>query len=238
MGGEIRNARRTIGVGLAIAAPFIAAIYLLGTLGVLAVLRASDINASSGVMQAIAADAARFHIPALTSVAALLVTISCLGSVGAWMGAIARIPFVAGIDAYMPAAFGRMHPRLHSPVVALVVQAVIAGICSVLGQGGTNVKGAYDVLVGMTLLATFLPFVLLFATAIKLCAGRVPVVAAGALGLCTTLASIVLSVIPSDDEPNKPLAVIKVVGLSALLVAFGAVVYMRSKAAAHSSPSK
>jgi len=38
--------------------------------------------------------------------------------------------------------------------------------------------------------------------------------------------SIVLACIPADDEPNKMLAVVKVVGSSAILVGIGAVVYL------------
>ena len=235
MGGEIRNPRRSIPLGLAIAAPVIAAIYLLGTTGVLAVINSRDVNASTGIMQTFAGGGARFGIAWIVPLCALLVTISCLGSAGAWMGSIARIPFVAGLDSYMPRWFGRIEPRGGAPVNALIVQAIVAAVCVVLGQGGTSVKGAYDVLVGMTLLATFVPFILLFAAAIKLCAGRLTVILAGTVGLCTTLVSIVFSVLPPDDEPNKPLAVLKIVGLTAALIIAGAVIYANSRRAASRS---
>ena len=41
-----------------------------------------------------------------------------------------------------------------------------------------------------------------------------------------TAISIVLACIPPDDEPNKMLAVVKVVGASLALVAIGVVVYL------------
>ena len=50
--------------------------------------------------------------------------------------------------------------------------------------------------------------------------------ALGLVGLCTTLAAIVLSLFPAADEPNKPLAVMKVVGLTALMVGSGGVVFL------------
>jgi hypothetical protein len=60
--------------------------------------------------------------------------------------------------------------------------------------------------------------------------GGTPVaVALAALGLVTTLVSIGLSLVPAEDESNKPLAVIKVAGLSLLLVLAGAVVYLIGK---------
>ena len=61
--------------------------------------------------------------------------------------AVARIPFVAGIDRYLPPVFARMHPRWNSPVAALLTQTAFAALFIVLGQSGTSVKGAYDVVV-------------------------------------------------------------------------------------------
>jgi amino acid transporter len=238
MAGEIKNPRRSIALGLFIAAPVIAAIYILGTASVLAALTPANTNALYGVMQAIAQVAARFGWAFLTPLAAILVTVSCFGSVGAWLGAVARLPFVAGLDHFLPPAFGRMHPRWGSPVVALLVQAAIAGIFILLGQGGTSVRGAYDVLVSTTVVITLVPFIYIFASAIKLHgpddaqAIRIPggswtVKIAASIGLLTTLCSIVLAVFPADDDPNKALAVFKVLGLTAIMVVSGVAVYLR-----------
>jgi glutamate:GABA antiporter len=237
MSGEVKNPRRSIPIGLAIAAPVIAAIYILGTWSVLMVLKPGDVNASSGVMQAIAGGALRIGWTYVTPVAAIFVAISCLGSCGAWLGSVARIPFVAGIDHFLPATFGRMHPRWGSPVAALVTQAGIAAVFIFLGQGGTSVKGAYAVLVGSTVLITMVPFLFLFASTFRLYAdpsspdiiripgGKVTVMAAAVVGFATTLFSAILAAFPADDEPNKPLAVVKVLGLTALMIGSGVVVY-------------
>ena len=45
----------------------------------------------------------------------------------------------------------------------------------------------------------------------------------------TTAVSIVLACIPADEEPNKTLAVVKVVGSSLVLVALGAAVYLAGR---------
>ncbi len=234
MAGEIKDARRTIPHGLAIAAPGIAAIYVLGTVSVLVALPAAHVSALYGVMQSISAVAARLNLVVLTPIAAILVTLSCLGSVGAWLGAVARIPFVAGIDKYLPESFGRMHPRWASPVTALLTQAGIALIFIVIGQGGTTVKGAYDVLVSSTVLSTMIPFLLLFASALKLPGGKPLVWVSALVGLCTTITSIGLAMVPAQDEQNKPLAVAKVLGLTAFIIGSGVIAYYfgRKRAAA------
>jgi amino acid transporter len=150
--------------------------------------------------------------------------VSCLGSTGAWLGIAARIPFVAGIDRYLPAAFGRLHPRWGSPVVALLTQAGVSTLFILLGQGGTSVKGAYNVLVSATVLITMVPFFVLFSAALKLGKNRAVSLAA-CVGLLVTAASLVLSAVPAEDEPNKPLAVAKVLILTAITLGAGAVFY-------------
>jgi amino acid transporter len=238
MSGEVRNPRRSIPYGLAFAAPAIGIIYILGTVAVMAALPSQDVNPSSGVMQAVASVATRFGWSVLTPAAAVLVALSCIGSAGAWLGAVARIPFVAGIDRYLPPAFGRMHPRWGSPVAALLTQSGIATIFIFLGQSGNTVKGAYETLVGSTVLITMLPFMLLFGSAIKLYAdssnpdlihvpgGRVTIVTAALVGLLTTIVAAVLAVFPTDDAGNKVVQVLRVLGMTGLLAGSGIVVYL------------
>jgi amino acid transporter len=110
-----------------------------------------------------------------------------------------------------------------------------------LGQAGTSVKGAYDVLVSMTIIVTFLPFLFVFSTLIRVqgepagpevlrIPGGAPVaVLVGLVGLVTTLAMIVLAVFPSPDEPRKLLAVVKVVGLTLVLLGAGVGVYLSGR---------
>ncbi len=228
MAGEIKQPRRTIPRGLALAAPAILAIYILGTASVLAALSPSHISPLYAVMQAIGSVTARLGWPLITPIAAVLMTISCLGSVGVWLAAVSRIPFVAGIDRYLPPAFGRLHPRWGSPVVALLTQAGISALFIVAGQSGTSVKGAYDILVSATVLITMIPFLLLFASAIKLRSTWIVSLAA-AVGFLTTVAAIVLAAVPAQDEPHKALAVLKVLGLTAIMLGAGFIVYFRKQ---------
>jgi hypothetical protein len=50
-----------------------------------------------------------------------------------------------------------------------------------------------------------------------------------ALGFVTTTLTIILSLIPQPDEPNKPLALLKIVGGTALLVLLGVWIYAAGK---------
>jgi amino acid transporter len=109
------------------------------------------------------------------------------------------------------------------------------------------VKGAYDVLVSMGVITYFIPYLYLFAAMIKLQrepAGpdviRVPggttmARLVATVGLLTTVLTIGLSLIPQPDEPNKPLALLKVVGGCGALVLIGIWIYRAGK---HRAPGR
>jgi amino acid transporter len=172
---------------------------------------------------------------------ALMVTLSCIGAAGAYLAACSRLPFMAGIDSYLPAAFGRIHPRWKTPYVAVLFYGLAGMVFAFLGQAATSVKGAYDVLVSMSVITYFIPYLFLFASmiavqkhpagpeVIRVPGGKAVAVSLAILGLATTSITICLSLLPSDDEPNKPLAVIKVVGMTIFLLAAGVVNYAVGK---------
>jgi amino acid transporter len=241
MGDEIKNPRRTIPLGLFFAGLTVAFCYVMGTVGVLLALPHSEVSNLQGLMQAISKTAERVGWQAVIPIGGFLIALSNLGAAGAYLAAVARLPFVAGLDRFLPPAFGRLHSRWKTPWVALLLQAVIGGVFAFLGQAGTSVKGAYDVLVSMGVITYFIPYLYLFAAMIKLqCeearAGviRVPggkpvAYLLGVIGFLTTSVTIILSLVPQPDEPNKLLAVIKIVGLTGLLLLAGVWIYWSGK---------
>jgi glutamate:GABA antiporter len=241
MGEEIRNPRRTVPRAVLAAAVVITLLYLAGTLSVLLAMPKEQISGLQGIMQAMQVMTAKVGVGWLAPFIAALVTLNAVGGVGGWFASTARLPFVAGIDRFLPRAFASLHPRFHTPHVALLVQAAISAVFVVLGQAGTSVRGAYDVLVSMSVISYFVPFLFMFAALIRvqneaagpdvMCVpgGRPVATILGGLGFLTTAIAIVLACIPAAEEPNKPLAVAKIVGLSAALLAVGALVYMAGR---------
>ena len=237
MGEEIVDARRTVPRAILTAGAIMTVLYMVGTFSVLLAMPKEQISGLQGIMQAIQTMAGRIGASWMVPILAALVTINALGGVGGWFAATARLPFVAGIDGFLPAAFGALHPRWRTPYVALLVQAVIAALFIWLGQAGTSVRGAYDALVSMGIIAYFIPFLFMFAAMIKLqrepagpgvmrVPGGTPVaIALAVLGMATTAVSIMLACIPPDEEPHKLLAAGKVVGSSLFLVGIGVIVY-------------
>jgi amino acid transporter len=233
MGDEIKNARRAIPWALFLAGITVAFCYIAGTVGVLLALPSSEVGNLQGLMQAISSTAHKIHWEAVIPFAAFLIMMSNVGATGAYLAAVARLPYVAGIDRYLPPAFGALHPRWKTPWVGLLTQFVFGVLFIFLGQAGTSVKGAYDVLVSMGVITYFIPYLYLFAAMYKLQrepavpgiirvpGGRPVARLIAIIGFVTTTATIAISVLPPPDEPNKPLAVLKIVGLSAILVLIG-----------------
>ena len=241
MGEEIKNPRRTLPWALFLAGLTVAFCYIIGTVGVLVALPSSEVSSLQGLVQAVARSVDRVGYAWTLPVAAVLISLSNVSAAGAYLAAVARLPFVAGIDRFLPPAFGALHPRWKTPWVALLVQFVIGVVFIFLGQAGTSVKGAYDVMASMTVITYFIPYLYLFAAMIKLQGdpagqavirvpgGRPIAVLVAVVGLITTTLTIVLSTMPQPDELNKPLAVLKVVGGSVVLLAIGAGLYGAGK---------
>ena len=168
MSAEIRDPRRTLPRAVVTSGAMIAAIYILGTFAVLSMIPASDVDPKSGVFQAITHGSTALRIGFVGVMAALLVSVGNAGGVGSTVAGIARVPFVVGIDRYLPAAFGKIHPRWKTPHVSIIVQALASGAVLLISQISETMRGAYQVLVDITILIYFIPFLYMFAAAIKL----------------------------------------------------------------------
>jgi amino acid transporter len=237
MADEIKDSRRTIPRAVLSAGLIVTFCYIGGTVAVLLALPSNEVNDLQGLMQAVSKTALRLGWFSVIPISAILISVSNLGASGGFLSSVARLPFVAGLDRFLPPSFGKLHPRWGTPYVSLLVQ-MFAGILFVfLGQAGTSVKGAYDVLVSMGIITYFIPYLYLFASMFKVQKDRagpeVIRVPGGkrvarfiaSLGFATTSFTIAISLLPSPEEANKLLAVVKIVGLTGVLVGLGWLLY-------------
>lgn len=238
MAEEIRDARRNIPRALLLAGVVVAFCYIIGTLAVLLALPAAQSSNLEGLSQAIERTCFRLHIGGgLTSFSAVLIAFSNIGAAGAYLAAAARLPFVAGLDGYLPRAFGQLHPRFKTPWLSVLAQGLFGILFVFLAQAGTTVGGAYDILVAIAVIITMVPFLFLFASMIRLqCepaapgvirvpGGRPVAVILGCVGFATAAFATFLSVIPPSDETHKQLFLVKILGSTAALVGLGLLLY-------------
>ncbi|MGA7626043.1 MAG: amino acid permease, partial [Candidatus Acidiferrales bacterium] len=174
--------------------------------------------------------------------AAMLVSLGNAGGVGSTVAGVSRVPFVVGIDRYMPSAFGKIHPRWKTPHVAILVQAVVSAVILLLTQINETANSAYQILVDATTIVYFVSLMYMYAAAIKLAyrkdrganatavlipGGKVGVWIASLLGMAVLMGGIMLSLIPPAESMNKFLFVAKLVIGTVVSVLLGLILYFR-----------
>jgi amino acid transporter len=242
MSEEVKDPQRVYPRAIFASGALIALMYIAGTVAVLVMLPSESVDPKSGVFQAITEGAAILRMAAVGVIAALLVTVGNAGGVGSTVAGVARIPFIVGIDRYLPAAFGRIHPRWKTPYISILVQAAASGAILLLAQINDNTRGAYLILVDAATILYFIPFLYMYAAAIKLSSrpdrrqnlsavvvpgGRFGVLVTGGLGLVVVAVAIALSFVPPGDTANKFLFETKLVVGTVLSVLLGLALYYR-----------
>jgi amino acid transporter len=169
MSEEIRDPRKTLPRAIFGSGILIALIYIAGTIAVLVLLNDTAVDPKSGVFQAITAAAVILKVGVLGIIAALLVTVGNAGGVGSTVAGIARVPFMVGVDRYLPPFFSKIHPRWKTPYVSILVQAIISGGILLLSQINETTVSAYQILVDATVILYFIP--LLHSLPLFVCGG-------------------------------------------------------------------
>ena len=241
MSEEVRDPRKTFPRAIYASTGLIAVIYVLGTMALLWLLPGEQVDPRNGVFGGITFGSAALGIAWFGMLAALLVTVGNAGGVGATVAGVARVPFVAGIDHYLPSYFGKIHPRWKTPYVSILIQAGISAAILVLSQINSTVIGAYQFLVDMAVILYFIPFLYMYAAAIKLAyrpdreagghavlvpGGKPGIWISGSLAFLITLGSMMLAMIPPGGE-NPVVFEAKLIGCTVAFVGTGLLLYWR-----------
>jgi len=243
MAEEVRDARRTLPRAVFASGGLIAFMYIAGTFAVLALAPAADVDPKSGVFYAIAAGSTVLRVGFIGIIAAVLVTAGNAGGIGTTVAGVARIPFQVGIDRYLPEAFGKIHPKWKTPYISILVQAVISTAVLLISQYNDTTRGAYQQLIDVAIILNMLPFLYMFAAAIKLASrkdraanpqavlipGGMPGAwIAGGLGFLVVLIfGIFVSLVPPGDSSNPWLFELKVLVETVIALVIGLVLYWR-----------
>jgi amino acid transporter len=243
MSEEVRDPRRTLPRAALGAGALIAFMYIVGTFAILALAPAANLDPKSGVFHAITIGSVALKVGFLGILAAILVSVGNAGGVGSTVAGIARVPFVVGIDRYMPAAFGRIHPRWRTPYVSILVQAFLSGVILLLSQiRSETVQAAYQMLIDAAIILYFIPFLYMFAGVLKLASrrdrvenpqavlvpwGRIGLWLSGILGFLVVLAGIFVSLVPPGDTVNKLSFELRLVGGTGISILLGLFLYWR-----------
>lgn len=220
--GEIRNPRRDLPRAAVISGVISALFYIGVTAALLVLLKPEEISPMTGLAQAGASGAQKLGAPVIGILLATLIGIALAGQLDTWIAGNTRLPYAIGLDHYLPAAFGRTHPRWGTPYVSLFIQAIAATLFLLMAQLGESVRAAYQIMVDMMVIVTFIPFLYIFAAGFRF-ANRLAAVS----GLAVTLVAITLSALPPPEAASAAIFETKVVGGSVFFALLGWLLFKR-----------
>ena len=148
-----------------------------------------------------------------------------MGQLSTYVAANTRLPFVLGVDRYLPAVFAKLHPRWRTPYVSILAQAALASVLLLVAQLGETLRSGYQILVDMMGIATLIPFVYIFASGFKFGHRW-----AGAAGGLIAIAGVILAIVPPPEVASVWLFELKVAGGTMLIAWIGRAIFQRSKA--------
>jgi glutamate:GABA antiporter len=208
MGDEIQDPARTLPGAVAWGGVLSGALYVGATLTLLIAV-GRNVNVLQGIVQAVSHMAGRIGVAWITMPFALMLSLSIAGIGSAWMGGCSRIPFVAGLDSYMPSWMGNIHPRYATPYAALIVQAVVSAVLVIMNFfGGAGVQETFQRLLSLAVVLQLVPFLYMFAALVRFSVretiprgqySRVILFLAGTSGLLTTTLGIALVFFPAQQ---------------------------------------
>ncbi len=220
MGDEIADPITTVPRAVFRGGVLSGVLYLGSTVALLFALSQKSISVVEGVMQAVAKMATDSSMAFIVAPIALVLTVSIAGVTSAWYSGSARIPFVAGLDRYLPSALGRIHPRHSTPYVALIVHASLTSIFLVMSFVGASVKEAYLTLLDVAVILQLVPFIYVFTALLKIAIRpndgqsyfqRGTLWFAGLCGLATTILGVGLAFVPARQIHSISLFELKLV---------------------------
>jgi amino acid transporter len=210
MGDEIESPQKTLPGAVALGGLVSGLLYVGATFTLLIAVSKNDISVLQGIVQAVGHMARRVGVVWIVAPFALMLSVSIAGIGSAWLGGSARIPFVAGLDSYMPSWLGKVHAKYATPYAALIVHASVSLILVVINFSftGAGVQETFQKLLSLAVVLQLIPFLYMFAALLKIAVsdsfargryGKTTLILAGLSGFMTTSLGIALAFFPAQQ---------------------------------------
>ncbi len=238
---EVRDARRTIPRAIFSSGLLMMLCYVSIALSLLIALPPDLIKGLTGSAEAMRVGGERIGGRGLgltlSSLIGFCLGVGSIGVISGWLAAAARLPFVIGLDRYLPNAFGRLHWRYGTPHVSLIVFTLASAFFIVLSGLGGKAEQVYEVFVSLEIITFFVPYLYLFAAMVvlqkepvkdgmfKAPGGHAGGVLIGGFGFVITLAALVLACVPGAEVDNVATFYLTVFGSLAVNLAMGVAIY-------------
>ena len=233
--GECRDPVRTITRSVALAAPVIAGMFILGTSSVLALVPQGQIDLIAPIPQVLSAGFGALRVAAPIAPLAILALLCIRVAQSSVMFAgNTRLPMVAGWDRLLPDGFTRLHARHRTPVNSILFVGAATLVLSVAGLLGVGKQEAFQLLWNASGVFYALPYLAMFALPLAGLRGLEPrpkaaLRACALSGLLMTILYVAVSIVPLVEVESRALFALKISGLIVVTNILGLMIYLAGR---------
>lgn len=241
LAGETEDPQKTFPKSVFISAIFIVGTYILGTVALTLILSPGKISSLNGILDAIVVSSNQLNIgwwlPVF--VAAILLLGNC-GGISVWIIGPIKMLFESTKKGVLPPAFTKLNKN-DMPQNAMIIQGIIVTVIILLTQLLDSVNRIYQVLVLMTAITYFIPYLFMLASYLKLRksqpdvprpfkipGGNVLPKIVAIVGFAAILFGIAVSFIPGAGMSTKEIIIneVEIGGGPLLLGLIGYIIYL------------
>lgn len=229
--GEARDPARSIAKSVAIAAPIIAILFILGTSSVLMIIPQDQIDLIAPIPQILSAGfgslGSAFAIGTLTILALMSIRIA---QASVMFGGNTRLPMVAGWDNLLPEWFTKLHAKYRTPVNSILFVGAVTLFMGIVGLIGVGKQEAFQILWNAAGVFYALTYLVMFAIpliGLRNVTPRPPLWlrVAAVSGFLMTLLNVVLSLVPIIEVDDRLMFAVKIGGLIVITNLIGFAIY-------------
>jgi amino acid transporter len=230
--GECRDPVRSVSRSVALAAPVIAGMFILGTSSVLALIPRDRIDLIAPIPQVLSEGfrALNLVVP-IASITILALLCIRVAQSSVMFGGNTRLPMVAGWDRLLPEWFTRLHARYRTPVNSILFVGAATLALGLVGLIGVGKQEAFQLLWNASGVFYALTYLAMFAIPLFGLRGLQPrpplwLRICALSGLLMTLLYVALSIVPIIEVESRAMFAVKIAGLTVLTNLLGLGVYL------------
>ena len=232
--GECRDPGRTIGRSVLVAAPLIAAMFILGTGSILAFVPPDQVDLIGPIAQVLEAGSRSLGIVgAIVPIVIMTITVVRIAQASVNFTGSTRLPMVAGWDRLLPQWFTRLHAVYRTPVNSILFVGAVTLALAIAVNVGVGEQEAFQLLNNASGTFYALTYLVMFALPIaglrNAPAAPLWLRAAAASGFLMTALYVGLSVFPIVQVGSVGLFAAKI-GLTIIVTnLIGALIYATAR---------
>ena len=233
--GKIKDPEKNFPKAILVASIVLPILFILGTTALTMIMTPDKVGLTNGMINAIEIVCNAGGIHWFVIIIALAILLFRIGSVNAWLLS-PMVMFIESSKDILPSWFTKMDEKRNTPKNALIIQAAVVSVLTLMAYSMPTVESAYWLMAAMATILYFIPFLAMFAAFIKLRKMypdtprkyKVPGgITIPAIGFAVVLISTILACLPPTgvDVGEIIKYELKLIGGAAIFAAIGYVFY-------------